>query len=82
MKYKIKWFRILTVVHGEVTLNKSNIYRWYKMFSEGRRDVKDEIAESQLEYMKNITGTLCEICENNPSETPGFVKEQKLAFAS
>ncbi|UYV79244.1 hypothetical protein LAZ67_17001721 [Cordylochernes scorpioides] len=35
-------FRMLTVEYGEATLNRSNVYRWYKMFSEGREDVNDE----------------------------------------
>ncbi|UYV83955.1 hypothetical protein LAZ67_X000694 [Cordylochernes scorpioides] len=35
-------FRMLTVTYGEATLDRSNVYRWYKMFSEGREDVNDE----------------------------------------
>ncbi|UYV78706.1 hypothetical protein LAZ67_16002498 [Cordylochernes scorpioides] len=35
-------FRMLTVAYGEATLDRSNVYRWYKMFSEGREDVNDE----------------------------------------
>ncbi|UYV80237.1 hypothetical protein LAZ67_18002121 [Cordylochernes scorpioides] len=35
-------FRMLTEAYGEATLDRSNIYRWYKMFSEGREDVNDE----------------------------------------
>ncbi|UYV78187.1 hypothetical protein LAZ67_16000409 [Cordylochernes scorpioides] len=35
-------FRMLTVAYGESTLDRSNVYRWYKMFSEGREDVNDE----------------------------------------
>ncbi|UYV80271.1 hypothetical protein LAZ67_18002251 [Cordylochernes scorpioides] len=35
-------FRKLTVAYGEATLDRSNVYRWYKMFSEGREDVNDE----------------------------------------
>ncbi|UYV68939.1 hypothetical protein LAZ67_6001728 [Cordylochernes scorpioides] len=35
-------FRMLTVAYGEATLDRSNIYWWYKMFSEGREDVNDE----------------------------------------
>ncbi|CAD7012591.1 unnamed protein product [Ceratitis capitata] len=35
-------FRMLTVTYGEATLDRSNFYRWYKMFSEGREDVDDE----------------------------------------
>ncbi|UYV77919.1 hypothetical protein LAZ67_15002845 [Cordylochernes scorpioides] len=33
---------MLTVAYGEATLDQSNVYRWYKMFSEGREDVNDE----------------------------------------
>ena len=43
--YQIKCadaFRMLTVAYGEATLDRSNVYRWYKMFSEGREDVNDE----------------------------------------
>ncbi|UYV80992.1 hypothetical protein LAZ67_19002427 [Cordylochernes scorpioides] len=35
-------FRMLTVAYGEATLDRSNVYRWYKMFSEGREDANDE----------------------------------------
>ncbi|UYV64848.1 hypothetical protein LAZ67_3002154 [Cordylochernes scorpioides] len=35
-------FRMLTVAYGEATMSRSNVYRWYKMFSEGREDVNDE----------------------------------------
>ncbi|UYV64764.1 hypothetical protein LAZ67_3001906 [Cordylochernes scorpioides] len=35
-------FRMLTVAYGEATLDRSNVYRWYKMFSEGQEDVNDE----------------------------------------
>ncbi|UYV60688.1 hypothetical protein LAZ67_1001909 [Cordylochernes scorpioides] len=35
-------FRMLIVAYGEATLDRSNVYRWYKMFSEGREDVNDE----------------------------------------
>ncbi|UYV62874.1 hypothetical protein LAZ67_2002199 [Cordylochernes scorpioides] len=35
-------FRMLTVAYGEATLDRSNVYGWYKMFSEGREDVNDE----------------------------------------
>ena len=33
---------MLTVAYGEATLDRSNVYRWYKMFAEGREDVNDE----------------------------------------
>ncbi|UYV80238.1 hypothetical protein LAZ67_18002125 [Cordylochernes scorpioides] len=35
-------FQMLTEAYGEATLDRSNVYRWYKMFSEGREDVNDE----------------------------------------
>ncbi|UYV81547.1 hypothetical protein LAZ67_20001502 [Cordylochernes scorpioides] len=35
-------FRMLTVAYGEATLDRSNVYRWYEMFSEGRENVNDE----------------------------------------
>ncbi|UYV82496.1 hypothetical protein LAZ67_21002531 [Cordylochernes scorpioides] len=33
---------MLTVAYGEATLDRSNVYRWYKMFSEDREDLNDE----------------------------------------
>ncbi|UYV61411.1 hypothetical protein LAZ67_1004761 [Cordylochernes scorpioides] len=33
---------MLTVAYREATLDRSNVYRCYKMFSEGREDVNDE----------------------------------------
>ncbi|UYV64697.1 ACHE [Cordylochernes scorpioides] len=30
------------LAYGEATLDRSNVYRWYEMFSEGREDVNDE----------------------------------------
>ena len=33
---------MLIVAYGAATLARSNVYRWYKMFSEGREDVNDE----------------------------------------
>ncbi|KAG5310829.1 GVQW3 protein, partial [Acromyrmex insinuator] len=53
VKNKIKCadaFRMLTVAYGETTLDRSNVYRWYKMFSEGREDVNDE-----ERYLKHLT---------------------------
>ncbi|XP_061382626.1 protein GVQW3-like [Danaus plexippus] len=35
-------FRMLTVAYGEATCDKSNIYRWYNVFSEGREDVNSK----------------------------------------
>ncbi|XP_014481872.1 PREDICTED: putative uncharacterized protein FLJ37770, partial [Dinoponera quadriceps] len=45
VKNKIKCadaFRMLTVAYGEATLDRSNVYRWYKMFLEGQENVNDE----------------------------------------
>ena len=33
---------MLTVAYGEATIDRINVYRWYKMYSEGREDVNDE----------------------------------------
>ena len=33
---------MLTVVNSEATLDRSNVYWWYKMFAEGREDLNDE----------------------------------------
>ena len=44
VKNKIKCadgFRMLTVAYGEASLDRNNVYRWYKMFAEGREDVND-----------------------------------------
>ncbi|UYV67212.1 POLR2B [Cordylochernes scorpioides] len=41
-------FRMLTVAYGEATLDRSNVYRWYKMFSEVREDVNDEERAGRL----------------------------------
>ena len=36
-------FRMLTVAYGKVTLDRSNVYRWYQIFSEVlENDVNDE----------------------------------------
>ncbi|KAK5649140.1 hypothetical protein RI129_004032 [Pyrocoelia pectoralis] len=33
---------MLTVAYGEAILGQSNVYRWYKMFSEGREDLNNQ----------------------------------------
>ncbi|XP_025831363.1 protein GVQW3-like, partial [Agrilus planipennis] len=33
---------MLTVAYGEATLSRSNVFLWYKMFSDGLEDVDDE----------------------------------------
>ena len=33
---------MLTVAYDEAAFDKSNVYRWYKMFSEGWEDVNDK----------------------------------------
>ena len=45
VKNKIKCvdvFGMLTVAYGEATLDRSNVYRWSKIFSEARENVKNE----------------------------------------
>ena len=42
VKNKIKCADAFRVVYGEATLDRRNVYRWYKLFSEGREDVNDE----------------------------------------
>ncbi|UYV62577.1 hypothetical protein LAZ67_2001146 [Cordylochernes scorpioides] len=46
-------FRMLTVAYGEATLDRSNVYRWYKMFSESREDVNDEESAGTPEHFNN-----------------------------
>ena len=36
---------MMTVAYGEATLDQSNVYRWYKVFSEDRDVNDDERAE-------------------------------------
>lgn len=45
MKNKFKCpyvFRMLTVTFGEATLNRSIVYRWYKLFLKSREDANNE----------------------------------------
>ena len=45
VKNKIKCSNVLemlTVAFGESTLSKKNVYKWYKLFTEGREDVNDD----------------------------------------
>ncbi len=37
-----KTLEMLTVACGESTLSKKNVYKWYKLFTEGREDVNDD----------------------------------------
>ena len=37
-----KTLEMLTVAYGESTLSKKNVYKWYKLFQEGREDTNDE----------------------------------------
>ena len=45
---------MLTVEYGEATLDRRNVYRWYKMFSEGREDVNDEDAPALQQQTKTL----------------------------
>ena len=33
---------MLTIAYGESTLSNKNVYKWYKLFQEGRENVEDE----------------------------------------
>ncbi|KAG5316891.1 MOS1T transposase, partial [Acromyrmex insinuator] len=71
VKNKIKCadaFRMLIVAYGEATLDRSNVYRWYKMFSEGREDVNDEERAGRLST--SITKH-----DNAPAHTSLLVRE-------
>ena len=37
-----KTLEMLTVAYGETVLSKKNVYRWYKLFQDGREDANDE----------------------------------------
>ncbi|KYN30749.1 hypothetical protein ALC56_14951 [Trachymyrmex septentrionalis] len=37
-----KTLEMLTVAYGESTLSKKSVYKWYKLFQEGRENVNDE----------------------------------------
>ena len=56
---------MLTAAYGEATLGRSNVYRWYKMFSEGREDVNDEdIDEVKKIVLVNRRITIREVTED------------------
>ena len=63
VKNKIKCadaFRMLTVAYGEATLDRSNVYRWYKMFSEDRTDVDDEnVSDARARQQQTKTLMKC-----------------------
>ena len=56
---------MLTVAYGEDTLAQSNVYRWYKMFSEGREDVNEHknIDEVKKIVLTNRRITVREVVE-------------------
>ena len=37
-----KTLEMLTVAYGESALSKKNVYKWYKLFQDGREDANDE----------------------------------------
>jgi len=54
---------MLTAAFGESTLSKKNVYKWYKLFTEGREDVNDDarsgrpstsITDENVEEVKKI----------------------------
>ena len=66
VKNKIKCsdaLEMLTVAFGESTLSKKSVYKWYKLFTEGREDVNDDArpgrpststTDENVEAVKNI----------------------------
>jgi len=55
--------KMLTAAFGESTLSKKNVYKWYKLFTEGREDVNDDarsgrpsisITDENVEEVKKI----------------------------
>jgi len=44
---------MLTVAYGESTLSKKNVYKWYKLFQEGRENVNDEPRSGRPSTSKN-----------------------------
>ena len=37
-----KALEMFTIAYGESTLSKKNVYKWYKLFQEGRENVENE----------------------------------------
>ena len=40
--------KVLTTAFGNSTLSQKNVYKWYKLFTEGREDVDDETRPGHL----------------------------------
>ena len=68
---------MLTVAYGEATLDRINVYRWYKMLSEGREDVNDEehaecpstsTADENIDEVKKIVLVNCRITVREVAE--------------
>jgi len=69
---------MLTAAFGESTLSKKNVYKWYKLFTEGREDVNDDarpgrpststtdenVEEVKKIVMENRRITIREVAEN------------------
>ena len=45
---------MITGAYGEASMDRSNAYRWYKMFCEGREDVNDEERAGRPSTDENI----------------------------
>ena len=65
------------MAYVEATLNRSNVYRWYKLFSEGREDVNDEEragrtstskTDDNIDEVKNIVLVSCRITVREVAE--------------
>ena len=68
---------MLTVAYGEATLDRSNVYRWYKIFSEGGEDVNDEerdgrpstsTTDENIDKVKKIVLVKCRITVREVAE--------------
>ena len=80
VKNKIKCadaFQMLTVAYDEATLDRKNINRWYKMFSEGRKDANDEkrvggpstpTTDENIDEVKKIVLVNCRITVREVAE--------------
>ena len=55
---------MLTVAYGECTLSKKNVYKWYKLFQEGRENVKKKmlIKTASLKEFKDIPKSAFQKC--------------------
>lgn len=87
---------MLKVAYGESTLSQKNIYKWYKLFTEGREDVNDDarpgrpststtdenVEEVKKIVMENRRITIREVAEDVGVSVGSCHAKQFMAFAS